>query len=203
MRAVNLLPSKKEIRDRGRQPNVVALGGVVAAVAVTAVMAMFFLNASGAVSERQSEVDNLRAELDATPTPPPRDTSGDALGTEKAARLDALSAALGNRIAWDRVLREISLVTPDDVWFTTLQASAPAAAAAATAAPGAAATGGGFSITGRTYSHEAVARLLARLSLVPDLDQVKLEKSVLGKSEGRTIVEFTIGATVRAKGATT
>ena len=204
MRAVNLLPSKKEIRDqRRRPPNVVALGGVVGAVAVTAVMAMLFLNASGAVSERQSEVDNLRAELGATPTPPPRDTSGDALATEKAARVDALSAALGKRVAWDRVLREVSLVTPDDVWFTTLQASAPGAGA--TAAPGtpeAVASGGGFSVTGRTYSHDAVARLLARLALVPDLDQVKLEKSVLGKAEGRTVVEFTIAAAVRGTGAT-
>jgi Tfp pilus assembly protein PilN len=201
MRAVNLLPSKKETRERRRQPNVVALGGVVAAVAVTGVMAMWFLNASGAVTERQSEVDTLHAELGAIPVPKPRDTSGDALAQERTARLNALSVALGSRVAWDRVFREISLVTPDDVWFTTLQASAPSAPSPdAVATPGA--TAGGFSITGRTYSHDAVARLLSRLSIVPHLDNVKLEKSVLGKSEGRTVVEFTISAGIRAAGAT-
>jgi Tfp pilus assembly protein PilN len=203
MRAVNLLPSKKEARERRRQPNVVALGSVVAAVAVTAVMAMWFLNASGAVTERQSEVDTLHAELGAIPVPKPRDTSGDALAEERTGRLSALSLALGSRVAWDRLFREISLVTPDDVWFTTLQASAPSAPAADAAATAATATaGGGFSITGRTYSHDAVARLLSRLSIVPHLDNVKLEKSVIGKSEGRTVVEFTISAGVRAAGAT-
>jgi Tfp pilus assembly protein PilN len=200
MRAVNLLPSKKEIRERRRQPNVVALGGVVAAVAVTAVMAMWFLNASGAVTERQSEVDTLHAELGAIPVPKPRDTTGDALAQERTGRLSALSVALGSRIAWDRLFREISLVTPDDVWFTTLQANAPSAPAAA-GDPAAAATTGGFSITGRTYSHDAVARFLSRLSIVPHLDNVKLEKSVIGKSAGRTVVEFTISAGVRAAGA--
>jgi Tfp pilus assembly protein PilN len=201
MRAVNLLPTKKDQRER-RQPNVVALGGVVAAVAVTAVMAMWFLNASGAVTERQSEVDTLHAELSAIPVPKPRDTSGDALALQKAGRLQALSVALGGRIAWDRLLREVSLVTPDDVWFTTLQANAPSAPAAAAAGAPATSTAGGFTITGRTYSHDAVARLLSRLSIVPHLGDVKLEKSVLGKSEGRTVVEFTISAVVRPAGAT-
>jgi Tfp pilus assembly protein PilN len=154
------------------------------------------------VTERQSEVDTLHAELGAIPVPKPRDTSGDALAEERTGRLSALSVALGSRVAWDRLFREISLVTPDDVWFTTLQASAPSAPAADAAVTGATATAGGFSITGRTYSHDAVARLLSRLSIVPHLDNVKLEKSVIGKSEGRTVVEFTISAGVRAAGAT-
>jgi Tfp pilus assembly protein PilN len=200
MRAVNLLP-RKDGRERQHKPNVAALGGVVAAVAVTALLAMLFLNASAGVTERQDEVDGLRAELAAMPTPEPRDTSGDGLEAEKAGRVGAVAAALGSRVAWDRVLREISLVTPDDVWFTTLQASAPAAPTAVAPAPDAA-VGGGFSISGRTYSHDAVARLLARLALVPDLEQVKLEKSVLGKTDGRTVVEFTIAAAVRGRGAT-
>jgi Tfp pilus assembly protein PilN len=195
VRAVNLLPSKKEIRERRRQAPVAALGGVVGVVAVTAGLALWFLSASSAVSERQSEVDALRAELAAVPAPAPRDTSGDTLQQEKAARVTALSAALGKRVAWDRVLRELSLVTPNDVWLTTLQATSPTASGSSTG-------GGAFSISGRTYSHDSVARLLARLSLVPDLDQVKLEKSTLNKIEGRDIVEFTIGAAVRARGAT-
>jgi Tfp pilus assembly protein PilN len=201
MHAVNLLPAKKDAREKRRPPNLVALGGVVAAVAVTAVMAMLFLNASAAVTERQSELDTLNAERAAIPVPKPRDTSGDALAQERSGRLNALSVALGGRVAWDRLFREISLVTPDDVWFTTLQASAPSAPAAGTD-PAAAPTTGGFNITGRTYSHDAVARLLSRLSIVPHLDDVKLEKSVIGKSEGRTVVEFTISAAVRVAGAT-
>ena len=40
--------------------------------------------------------------------------------------------------------------------------------------------GGAFAITGRTYSHDGVARLLSRLSVVPNLELVKLEKSIVG-----------------------
>ena len=39
------------------------------------------------------------------------------------AGLGALSAALGGRIAWDRVLRQVSLVLPEDVWLTVLSAA--------------------------------------------------------------------------------
>jgi Tfp pilus assembly protein PilN len=197
VRAVNLLP-KKETRERRSAPNVAALGGVVAAVAVTAVFCAWFLASSAKVTEARSELDSLRTELSATPAPKPRDTRGDGLEAEKAGRLVAVATALNSRVAWDRVLREISLVTPDDVWLTSLQASAPAAAVAATPT---AASGGAFAMTGRTYSHDAVARLLARLALVPNLRFVKLEKSTLNKVEGRDVVEFTIAATVRGKEA--
>jgi Tfp pilus assembly protein PilN len=200
MRAVNLLPDpKKDARERRRPPNVVALGGVVGAVALTALMAMWFLAVSGTVTERQNEIDNLEAELQATPLPAPKSTDGDALEQEKVARIAAVGAALGARVAWDRVLRELSLVTPDDVWLTSLTASAPTASTAGAAA--AATPGGGFSINGRTYSHDSVARLLARLSLVPDLQSVKLEKSLLVKAAGRDVVEFTIAASVRGRAA--
>ena len=64
------------------------------------------------------------------------DTStDDALAAEKGARVGALSAALTSRIAWDRVLRQVSLVLPEDVWLTSLSATAPTAAAPAPMRP--------------------------------------------------------------------
>ena len=201
MRAVNLLP-KKETRERRKAPNPAALAGVVGAVVVTAAMCVWFLTASAKVSERQAELDNIRSELAATPAPKPRDTRGDGLQAEKSARLAVVASALGTRVPWDRVLRQISLVTPEDVWLTSLSASAPATGDAAAAAPATPSAGAGaFSINGRTYSHDAVARLLSRLSLVPDLRAVKLEKSTLTRVSGNDIVDFTIAANVRGKDA--
>jgi Tfp pilus assembly protein PilN len=69
---------------------------------------------------------------------------------------------------------------------------------AASAAPSAA----GFTINGRTYSHDGVARLLSRLAVVPHLAGVQLQHSALSTSEtGRKVVEFSINATVKAAGA--
>lgn len=194
MRAVNLLP-RDDPRGSSRQTNPLVLVGVVGAVAATAILAAFFLMVSAGVADKQARLDAAQSELDATPVPPPADTSNATLEQEKSARVVALSTALVTRIAWDRVLREISLVLPEDVWLTTLAAKAPGPAAVA--APTA-----GFTITGKTYSHNGVARLLARLAVVPQLATVQMQHSTLGTSEsGRPVVDFSIQAVVKGPGA--
>ena len=195
MRAVNLLP-KDDGRPRGPEfrNNPVVIGGVVGAVLVTAVLAAMFLTASTAVADNQKDRDAAAAQLAATPVPPTPAPGASELEQEKSARISALSAALSGRLAWDRVLREVSLVLPDDVWLSSLSATAPVAASPTTTA--------GFSINGRTYSHDGVARLLVRLSVVPQLSNVQLQHSALATSEtGRKVVEFSINATVKGAGA--
>jgi Tfp pilus assembly protein PilN len=195
MRAVNLLP-KDDGRPRGPafRNDPLVIGGVVGAVLVTAVLAAMFLTASTGVADNQKRHDAAVAELAATPVPPPAVPGVSELEQEKAARIGALSAALSGRLAWDRVLREVSLVLPDDVWLSSLSATAPVAASPTTTA--------GFSINGRTYSHDGVARLLARLSVVPQLSNVQLLHSAMATSDtGRKVVEFSINATVKAAGA--
>ena len=67
---------------------------------------------------------------------------------------------------------------------------------------GGASSTSGFTINGRTYSQDGVARLLARLALVPHLTNVTLQHSSAATSEtGRKVVEFTINATVKGVGA--
>ena len=162
---------------------------------VTAVLAAWFLTASAGVADNQKRYDAAQAELAATPVPPPTSQGSSALEQEKSARVTALSTALGGRIAWDRLLREFSLVLPDDVWLTSLSAQAPNAA-------GGTSGGGGFTIDGRTYSHDGVARLLARLSIIPHLTGVQLQHSSLTTGEsGRKVVEFSIVASVKGAGA--
>ena len=80
----------------------------------------------------------------------------------RAQRVAALSSALSSRVAWDRVLRQISLVLPEDVWLTSLTSRRRADASAATGAV--AAAGASFTLTGATYSQSGVARFLSRLA---------------------------------------
>lgn len=196
MRAVNLLP-----RDDGRQlsgpkqNNPLLIGAVASTVLVTAILAASFLTASGGVADNQARHDAAQAELAATPVPPPTAPGNSQLDQEKSSRITALSSALAGRLAWDRVLREVSLVLPDDVWLTSLTAQAPTAAATPSGAAG-------FTINGRTYSHDGVARLLARLAVVPHLSNVQLLHSATATSEtGRKVVEFSVNANVKAAGS--
>ena len=196
MRAVNLLP-KDEGRKR-RQPGAVSLTAVLGGVLLTAVLCGWFLMSSSGVTEKRTELDSLRAELLAIPLPEAPDTSQSTLVAEKDARLTVLGKALSSRIAWDRVLREVSLVIPDDVWLETMNtggAEAPAAAPPPGTPPST--SGGSFAITGYTYSHDGVARLLARLSVIPHLQNVKLGSSVLDDDGPRPVVKFTVTAELR------
>lgn len=196
MRAVNLLPRDDGRQGKPKQNNPLLVGGVAGTVLLTAILAAWFLTASAGVADNQKRRDAAQAELAATPVPPPTTPGTTALDQEKSSRISALSSALAGRLAWDRVLREVSLVLPDEVWLTSLSAQAPTGAAASPTASA------GFAINGRTYSHDGVARLLARLSLVPHLSNVQLQHSANATSEtGRKVVEFTINATVKAAGA--
>jgi Tfp pilus assembly protein PilN len=206
VRAINLLPKDDARRSAKQQKKqwIVAIP-VVIALLLTVALAAAFLNASGKVKSKQAELTGLKAELAAIPTPDvSKVQSQNALAAEKQTRVTALNAALSHRVAWDRVLRELSLVLPNDVWLTTVSAKAPvsssvAAAPAAPAAGTVAATG--LTLDGYTYSHAAVARLLSRLAVIPDIGNVQLQQSQLAKVGNQQVVHFTIAADVHSPGS--
>ena len=201
MRAINLLP-----RDdaKGRQKTQwIVIVPVIAAVLMSAVLSMLFLSASGKVKDRKATLTSLQAELAAIPTPDASKVqSQNALVADKQTRVRALNTALSHRVAWDRVFRELSLVLPDDVWLSTVSAKAPVSSSLATApaAPTANVAATEFTIDGYTYSQPAVARLLSRLSVIPDLLNVQLQQSSLTKVGNAQAVHFTIVADVRSPG---
>lgn len=193
MRAVNLLPRDEAKRSFEAKRGVV-FGGIGGTALATAVLASMVIGAGGATSSKREELDALRTQIAAIPAVPVVDSSReDALAAEKGARVGALSAALAGRVAWDRVLRQVSLVLPEDVWLTNLSAAAPDATQAA-------ATGSGFTLTGATYSQNGVARFLSRLAVIPDLANVRLQSSQSQLLNERELVQFTILADVRAPG---
>jgi len=196
VRAVNLLP-RDEVKRSFEAKRGVVFGSAAGAALVTVLLVTMTMSAGGAISEKQAELDGLRAEIAAIPTPTAEDTSNDdALATAKGARIGALSSALTSRVPWDRVLRQVSLILPEDVWLTNLSAQAPTAAAEAPAAAAA-----GFTITGSTYSQNGVARFLSRLAVIPDLQNVRLQSSQSALVSERELVQFTILADVRTGGA--
>lgn len=197
MRAVNLLP-RDDPKKSFEATRGVVFGAAGGAALVTAVLVSMTISAGGAVNDKQGELDALRAQIAAIPAAPVEKTrTDDTLAAEKGARVGALSAALTSRVAWDRLLRQVSLILPEDVWLTNLSATAPDAAAAAAGAP---AAGSAFTLTGSTYSQNGVARFLSRLSVIPDLENVRLQSSQSSLVSERELVQFTILADVRGPG---
>jgi Tfp pilus assembly protein PilN len=205
VRAINLLPRDDVRRGGPARTQWIVLVPVAVAVLLTALLSAAFLSASGKVKDKQAALASLQSELAAIPTPNAANVKTQtALAADKQARVAALGTALSRRVSWDRVFRELSLVLPDDVWLATLSAKAPVSSSAAAAAPPS--TSGGtvaateFTLDGFTYSHAAVARLLSRLAVVPDLVDVQLQQSTRTKLGTADAVHFTIAADVRKPG---
>jgi Tfp pilus assembly protein PilN len=200
MRAVNLLPRDER---SSRKLNPVAVVGLGGATVVASALAALIVMTGSAVSSKESTVQDLQVELQVIPKPTvvQQPDNSQQLAGEESARLTALSSALTERVSWDRVLRQFALVLPDDVWLTSLNATAPGAQPGGVAAtpPVPGAVPSGFSIAGYTYSHDAVARLLSRLSVIPDLENVQLQRSAV-TAGNKKIIEFTIVAGVRKVG---
>jgi Tfp pilus assembly protein PilN len=201
MRAVNLLPRDQAQRTIKKE-SLPVLVGACSGVLVLAVLGAMFMMGSGKVAAQQRKVDDLNRAYQALPPPPAGPSAAQQqLAGEQSARVSALSTALTSRVAWDRVFREFSLVLPDDVWLTTLSAKSPISPVTNT--PTSTGTGppSQFTIQGRTYSHDGVARLLSRLQVVPDLTNVQLLSSTLSKVGGQDVVDFSIAADIKVTGA--
>jgi Tfp pilus assembly protein PilN len=199
MRAVNLLPRDPAQKSSVKKEQIPFVVGGCVGLLVTALVASQYLSQSGKVSTERQNLAGLQAQLAALPAPPPGPTPAQTkLAGEQQTRLTALQTALQSRVAWDRVLRQFSLVLPDDVWLTQLSLTSPVSPATNQAPQSDGGTPTGLSIEGSTYSHDAVARLLSRLSVVPDLTNVQLMNSTVAATNGQTTVKFTIAADIRA-----
>ncbi|MES1246986.1 MAG: PilN domain-containing protein [Actinomycetota bacterium] len=201
MRAVNLLPrdagSRKSIRN---EDPAVVVGASVGAVVLLA-LAFGFMNVHSKVTHEQSKLDAARrqlAQLSLHRQPIPKPTKQvktipiipqPAVSADEQPRLDAVKAALSQRIDWDRIMREFSLVLPSDISITSLQLGAPAApgVGATTGTPGT------LTINGSAYSHDGVARFMSRLMLIPDFMDVTLQNS----SADTSGVTFSINASIK------
>ena len=215
MRAVNLLPREPK-RSRKRMSVVTQLG-LLAPFVLVALLAAGYLLASAKVNTRTASLEAARAELASLPAPPPQPQVSPELALQRDQRIAALSTALQTRLAWDRILRQISAVLPGDVWLTTLSAtgSAPQPALPTTtsttttstttsttptpapAAPVPIPIAGPLNIAGYTYSQEGVARLLSRFAVVPALQDVQLVSSTRTFVAGRAVYSFSMKANVR------
>ena len=203
MHAFNLLPKEEVQTAKEGKPSplpyvIIALAGVLAFAALAA----FYLSSSAGVTKKTGQLDDLRGDLAGLQVPeqqPQQPAAGGSdIDSERTARTAALSTALADRLAWDRILRELALVLPEDVTLATLDATAPSPGSASAATSAALST---FRVTGTSTSQAGVARLLSRLQVIPELRSVQLEFATASDDPSKPGVNFAITAAVR-QGAT-
>jgi len=205
MRAVNLLPkddlNAKSIKN---EDPAVVIGSALGLVVIIALSGAFYMAHHNA-GQQQRELDAARLQLGKLSLVKkpvvhvPKQTrpiiAVPAVTGEESALMTAVSSAMSTRIAWDRILREMSLVVPDDITVTSLTLTAPSNAPVPAGTDPNAGAPTGLALSGTTFSHDSVARLLSRLMLVPDLSDVTLSSSSADPSSGK--VTFSVIANVK------
>jgi Tfp pilus assembly protein PilN len=209
MRAVNLLP-RQQVELKSERRNTPALVAGIGGAVLLLVLVGGFLLANRSVDRQRQALATARAVLATTPAhhvSAKTNAFRSAVLSQREERSLALAAAISKRVAWDRILRRMALVLPDDVWVNSVSGSVPLVSTAAVpgAVPTAAvptssalpATPTALTLEGYTYSQAGVARLLARLQVLPDLKNVQLQSSVKKVIGSQTVVNFTIVSDIR------
>lgn len=203
LRSVNLLP-REEVAEKTKtsRVNPAHVGVAIAAVVVLGALAFGFIVERGRVQTRTETKERLQTAIQAAQQPvaaapdaPVQPQGQPELIAEQTARVTALSAALQQRVAWDRVLRQISIVMPADTWLRGLAGSAGVSGAGVETT---AAAPGTVTLTGYSKTREGVARLLARLQTVPDLAAVQLIAATTVTIGKQDVVDFSIVGTLRS-----
>jgi Tfp pilus assembly protein PilN len=208
MRAVNLLP-RQHVEQTRERPNALVLLAAIGGGAVLLALVAGTLVANRSVDREKQALASARAVLAVTPDhqlSAQTQSFRQQVLTQREQRSLALASALGKRVSWDRVLRRFALVLPDDVWLNSVTANVPLDPAstltATTTSSTLPATATELTIVGYTYSQASVARLLERLSVVPDLTDVQLKSSQSTTVSNQKVINFTIVANIRnGKGA--
>ncbi len=201
MRAFNLLPKEDPREGTARRATPAKLILAVVALVALAGLGAYFLLLNTKVAGKTATRDELKTKLAAANLPAERPLQEEevdpALVEEKDKRTGALSSALGGRTAWDRLLREFSLVLPDDISLTKMTASGAVIDPALPVAAGTPAPTSTLTIEGYTETQKSVAQLLARLAVLPELSSVQLKSSMDADFQGQMVVQFVIAANVK------
>jgi Tfp pilus assembly protein PilN len=185
MRPVNLIPPEQRRGAHaptrtGPIPYIV----VGALAALLAGVAMLVLTGNQ-VSERQGEVAQLKREDTVAVQEAKRLAAYTQFQTLHEQRLATISSLADSRFDWERVMRELSLILPHDVWLTELSASASSEteASGGSGSLRGAIPGPALVLAGCATGQESVAGFITALKDIDGVTRVGVETSELGDQE--------------------
>jgi len=182
MRPVDLIPP-----DLRRGENAPLRTGplayiVLGALALVLVGVTMLVLAGNQVSEREAEVTQLQREDAAAKARAERLAAYTQFQAMSEQRVATVSSLADSRFDWERVMRELSLVLPGNVWLTSLDASAAPGGAGGEESGGAlggSVQGPSLNLSGCTTGQEAVAGFVTALKDIDGVTRVGLESSAV------------------------
>jgi hypothetical protein len=134
------------------------------------------------ISDRKAEKASLESQVVSAQAEAQRLQSFADFASLQQAREATVTSLAQSRFDWERVLRELAIVIPNDVWLTDLSATASADSGASSTSTSSTDTiqGPSLEISGCAVSHEAVARFLAALRDIDGLTRATVFSSDRG-----------------------
>ncbi|HYH60865.1 MAG TPA: PilN domain-containing protein [Solirubrobacterales bacterium] len=199
MRPVNLIPPEDRRGDRAPLRSGPLSYVIVGALAVVLLAVTLLVTTKNGIADKESQVEQLNADLDAATAEAGNlapFTEFAALRTDREATIASLAQS---RFDWERVMRELAVVIPEDVTLTNLNGSAVvnAEGSASTAEIGAP----NLTISGCASDHTAVATFVAALEDIDGVTRVGLARTET--PEGEAGSDSTLGGSTLCGSANT
>jgi Tfp pilus assembly protein PilN len=179
VRPIDLTPA--DMRQGARAPMrtgampYILLGALVAVLAGVALL----VTTGNQVSERETEVAQLKRENATAKRQARRLAPYVQFQTLHEDRLRTVASLADSRFDWERVIRELSLVLPADVWLTELNASASGQSESGGSGLSGSIAGPSMELEGCTVGQESVARLVTALKDIDGVTRVGVASSEL------------------------
>jgi Tfp pilus assembly protein PilN len=161
----------------------IVLGTLIAVLAGVTLLVV----TSNQVDERKSEVRQLKQEDAVAVQEAKRLIPYVQFQTLHEQRVETISSLANSRFDWERVMRELSLILPADVWLTELGASASSGSEVGEGGGGGnlrnSVAGPALELTGCAAGQEAVAGFVTALKDVDGVTRVGVELSELPSQE--------------------
>ena len=197
VRRINLVPPSERPRTT---TDVGLLLVIVVIVLAIAAVGFGYYSVKNSLSAKQDELAGLQQQSAQLQSQLATLQQFEALQSKRVAAEKVVQGIFAGRTLVSNILDEISLVVPDNAWFSNLTLTALIPTTVTPSAGVQALGDNTFTIDGNTYSFEDVAQLLVRLQLVPALkDSVHLASA--GQATGNVdpakhVVGFVIGGSV-------
>lgn len=183
MRPVNLIPPDMRRGDSAPLRTGPLAYIVLGALALALVGVTMLVLASNEVAEKKDELVTLRREDAAAKARAEALAPYAQFQAMSQQRVETVASLADSRFDWPRVMRELSLVLPDDVLLTELSAGA-----GATEGEGgeglSGITGPSLELSGCTGDQDAVAHFVTALKDIDAVTRVGLQSSAAGEGDG-------------------
>jgi Tfp pilus assembly protein PilN len=190
LRPVNLIPPEERFGQSAATRTGPLVYVVISALVLVLAGVTALVLTDNQIADKKDEVARLKSEDAAAAAEAKRLVAYTQFQALHEARMQTIASLADSRFDWERVMRELALILPHDVWLTDLEASASASEGSESGASSSnsgglrgSVPGPALELSGCAVGQEAVAGFVTALKDIEGVTRVGIESSELPELE--------------------